>query len=1003
MAIARGQITLVDINEVVVGSTPPSVKVANETIWLDTSVDPPMLKVWDGSKWKEANDYEIGGVNILPNSNFETSDNPSSGFQWSVTKGSTSVVEVVDVSTQNIGFKNALHCKNTSNLTSGIYYNIWPRNDQNLIGKTFMLSGMVKYTGVTQGSSSTSKLQLGKLIMTYTNTSGGTVTSTIRPNPIVGTSEWVKFEIPIKLSSSYKYARGSIYFSLDSCVGEFWLTGVKLEEGQKATAWTPSYVDSFINTESKITNAKAEIKIETDKISQNVSNLTTRVSTTEDTVSGFTTEIKEISDKQANLDTAIDGIKANVSTIESSMSSNLIENGDFKTNVLGWSKVNASILRSTYSGKTWAEMYATTVASDRYLYTETKAVNGKNHIFSLKLAQYSSSYKFYRIRLQYFNETASEWVTQQEFTGETEATRAKPHNINYEFTALSNKYRVWVGKLDTEKFDIYVTDFVLQCNHDIAKKSDLEILDDKISTTIGSYDERLGNTESKLEQTSDKLEMTFSSSVVGNLITNGKPNRHSMTKGWEYTCKAVGTDDYIYIDTYSSTVPSELRTTRFAVTPSTSYTIGYKYKCQASVLGITAYVRFYNSLTGLFISSVTLGTYKNGNNTWQTVKKTFEVPSGISYCELSFVVSTKSTSTTNKDFYVTECMCLEGYSLPDKFVSGNTELIKGKTIITEDGVKIIKGGIQIENNVEQVVFEGDDEGNLAIRNGAMKLYSADGSLVMSCAKDGTRFLEVNGLRVNGLNNCLQFKGAGQKGLIIHSTDASGSKAYIDFNSGELNGLNYHQRIFYDYNSPLLKFSKGVRFWNDDADKHIEADGMRRFRPASTNASWKLGDENFRWSSIYSVTALNLPSDRNMKIDIQYLDDTALARTYNNNITSDDCYEFISSLPFATFKYKDVEDYNDNKTTLGFIAQDVQGTKVGDFLIQEKMIETVDENDNPEFTGKKSLSFNTNTYIGIIGVALQKACEKIEVLEEENISLKAQLDEIKSLLTKNGIV
>lgn len=520
MAIARGQITLVDINEVVVGSTPPSVKVANETIWLDTSVDPPMLKVWDCSKWKEANDYEIGGVNILPNSNFETSDDPSSGFQWSVTKGSTSVVEVVDVSTQNIGFKNALHCKNTSNLTSGIYYNIWPRNDQNLIGKTFMLSGMVKYTGVTQGSSSTSKLQLGKLIMTYTNTSGGTVTSTIRPNPIVGTSEWVKFEIPIKLSSSYKYARGSIYFSLDSCVGEFWLTGVKLEEGQKVTPWTPSYVDNIVNTESKITNAKAEIKVETDRISQNVSNLTTRVSTTEDTVTGITTEVKEISDRQAGINTTIDSINASVSSLESAISGNFIENGDFNTNTNGWSKVNISITRSVYTatGKSWANMYTSTTADERYGYTEMKAINGKNHKFSFKLAQYSASSKFYRIRLQYFNSSTSEWITQKEFTGESEGTRIKPDIITYDLVAMSDKYRVWVGKLDTEKFDIYVTDFVFQCNHDVAKKSDIEILDNKITSTVSEYDEQLGTITSTITQLGDKIESKVDVNGVKSVI-----------------------------------------------------------------------------------------------------------------------------------------------------------------------------------------------------------------------------------------------------------------------------------------------------------------------------------------------------------------------------------------------------------------------------------------------------------------------------------------------------
>ncbi|NME66326.1 hypothetical protein HF846_17270, partial [Clostridium cadaveris] len=61
---------------------------------------------------------------------------------------------------------------------------------------------------------------------------------------------------------------------------------VKLEKGNKPTDWTPSpedvdqaIADVITTTDTKISKAKSDIKIETDKIALNVSNLTTKTST----------------------------------------------------------------------------------------------------------------------------------------------------------------------------------------------------------------------------------------------------------------------------------------------------------------------------------------------------------------------------------------------------------------------------------------------------------------------------------------------------------------------------------------------------------------------------------------------------------------------------------------------------------------------------------------------------------------------------------------------------
>ncbi|MDM8313655.1 hypothetical protein QUW36_16480, partial [Clostridium cadaveris] len=62
----------------------------------------------------------------------------------------------------------------------------------------------------------------------------------------------------------------------------------KVEKGNKATDWTPApedvdqaIEDVITTTDTKISKAKSDIKIETDKIALNVSNLTTKTTTIE--------------------------------------------------------------------------------------------------------------------------------------------------------------------------------------------------------------------------------------------------------------------------------------------------------------------------------------------------------------------------------------------------------------------------------------------------------------------------------------------------------------------------------------------------------------------------------------------------------------------------------------------------------------------------------------------------------------------------------------------------
>ena len=87
------------------------------------------------------------------------------------------------------------------------------------------------------------------------------------------------------------------------------------------------------------------------------------------------------------------------------------------------------------------------------------------------------------------------------------------------------------------------------------------------------------------------------------------------------------------------------------------------------------------------------------------------------------------------------------------------------------------------------------------------------------------------------------------------------------------------------------------------------------------------------------------------------------------------YDFVKDeLNLAKYNY-----INENDTTVGFIAQDIEKTKVG-----SEFIHSNDEG---------YLSYDSGAYVNILAGALKKAIEKIEVLEN-------RLNEIKNL--KGGV-
>lgn len=191
---------------------------------------------------------------------------------------------------------------------------------------------------------------------------------------------------------------------------------------------------------------------------------------------------KVYTSEEANsvIDEAVKGVRTNI-----------LPNGSFNNGNNGWNKVNVSIPSPVFAyDRYWCNFYASAEEDIRYAENVFDILPNRVYNFSMLLAQYNSSKNFYRIRIETQSKGSSSWFTVKEFTGRTEGTREKFEQLSYSFKSDSSatKCRVWIGKLVGETFDIYVADLFMGTGTVYARKSEFQILDDKISLKVEEGD-----------------------------------------------------------------------------------------------------------------------------------------------------------------------------------------------------------------------------------------------------------------------------------------------------------------------------------------------------------------------------------------------------------------------------------------------------------------------------------------------------------------------------------
>lgn len=186
-------------------------------------------------------------------------------------------------------------------------------------------------------------------------------------------------------------------------------------------------------------------------------------------------------------------ILTKVSNSNKLIAKNTILTGDFtsatgSSTIGNWIKNTISASASTFAtdGTNWCNFYTSTLTGELFAYQDVTLEIGKPYDFSCKIAKYSTTAQSYCIRIQEYIDSV--WTTKKEFTGVVDVDRANALVLYSKYKPTVNQVRIWIGKTDGNKFDIYATDFQLFYTTDLVKSAEIKILNDKISTKVNSDD-----------------------------------------------------------------------------------------------------------------------------------------------------------------------------------------------------------------------------------------------------------------------------------------------------------------------------------------------------------------------------------------------------------------------------------------------------------------------------------------------------------------------------------
>lgn len=228
---------------------------------------------------------------------------------------------------------------------------------------------------------------------------------------------------------------------------------------------------------------------------------------------------------------------------------------------------------------------------------------------------------------------------------------------------------------------------------------------------------------------------------------------------------------------------------------------------------------------------------------------------------------------------------------------------------------------------------------------------------------------------------IPYNNGGQIGQIFNSHISQGD---VNANGRKERCLNF-----------ITGFGFGLSQWINTEN---QSGAETYFAPGHTVTNTYLGDSTHLFSKIYCYSGTINTSDKNCKSEVKYIDTNTSAkknRKASSELIRQDFYDFVKSdLKIASYKLwngnivnfkKEKEDDPEpnviEENAIGFIAQDVIGTKMEKILIHDE--------------GKGSnLGFNANNFSMILANALQESICQVENLKIEVSTLKTNMETLE---------
>nr|DAH68545.1 MAG TPA: hypothetical protein [Caudoviricetes sp.] len=379
----------------------------------------------------------------------------------------------------------------------------WIELDTN---KIYTYSAMILTNANVTGSEST-PLHYHCAVDKNNNTAG---IKTIKFQQSAIANQWTLLYVTFQPKG--KYWRPFVFMGSGSTI--FNIAYLKLEEGTKATDWTPNSEDTdasiaevITNTTESIKTAKSEIKQTTDAITQNVSNLQTTVSThtTQIGNKAETSTVTAISNRTASLETKLTGITGKVTDYVSTTVTD-----STKDLVTGLETVNGSIetinskqanFELTLSG------FATDV-SDLEKTVEKKADGSALSTLSSTVSSLSSNLDGFKTSV------SSTYTTKTELSntlGNYSTTKQMNSAIEASKTAITSS----VSETYSTKAELTTATGKITALETWKQEASQKITKDGIVATVGSYyakdtdltaaENRITSVETKATQTADKF------------------------------------------------------------------------------------------------------------------------------------------------------------------------------------------------------------------------------------------------------------------------------------------------------------------------------------------------------------------------------------------------------------------------------------------------------------------------------------------------------------------